>query len=117
MTLPEVSACLERLGVRLSFSGDKLVADAPLGAVTPEIKTALLIHKPALLALLACGPPPAPPSPVGGQSDQPPRRRGEFNPEDLDENGEFNADKFFARLRRKHGYTIDCGSHKKARNS
>jgi hypothetical protein len=65
MTLPELSACLESLGVKLSLSGDKLVVDAPANVVTPEVRTALAIHKPALLALLACGPPRArPDSPI-----------------------------------------------------
>jgi TubC N-terminal docking domain len=59
MTLPELNACLERLGVKLSL---RLVVDAPAGALTPEVKAALATHKPALLALLA-GPAPAPPTP------------------------------------------------------
>ena len=49
MTLPELRACLDRLGVRLSV---RLVVDAPVGVLTPEVKAALADHKPALLALL-----------------------------------------------------------------
>ncbi len=31
-----------------------------------------------------------------------PNYRGEANPADLDRNGQFNVDRFFRRLRRKH---------------
>jgi site-specific DNA-methyltransferase (adenine-specific) len=55
MTLLDLRACLDRLGVRLSLRGDRLVADAPAGSLTGEIKAALLAHKPALVALLARG--------------------------------------------------------------
>ncbi|MGO9601661.1 MAG: hypothetical protein ACLP7Q_27110 [Isosphaeraceae bacterium] len=53
MTLPELQACLERLGIRLSARGDRLHFAAPKGAMTPEIRDALASHKSALLALLA----------------------------------------------------------------
>jgi hypothetical protein len=49
MTLPDLQACLDRLGVRLSL---RLVVDAPAGVMTPEILAALVAHKPRLLALL-----------------------------------------------------------------
>jgi len=32
---------------------------------------------------------------------------GPFNPADLDRDGTFNADKFFTRLRGKHGYQME----------
>jgi hypothetical protein len=71
MTLLELRACLENIGVRLSARGDKLHFVAPSGVMTPTIKAALLDHKPALLASLArakgpdscpstTAPPPAP---------------------------------------------------------
>jgi hypothetical protein len=44
---------LERLGVELSASGERLHYKAPAGALTPEVKAALATHKPALLARLA----------------------------------------------------------------
>ncbi len=58
MTLPELQSCLDRLGVSLSL---RLVVDAPVGVMTPEVKSALLAHKPALLALLVATPPAPPP--------------------------------------------------------
>ena len=53
MTLTELHALLERLGVELSASGERLHYKAPAGALTPEVKAALATHKPALLARLA----------------------------------------------------------------
>jgi hypothetical protein len=53
---------LARLGVELSARGDRLHYQAPKGVLTPEIKAALVTHKPALLANLA-GPPEAAPEP------------------------------------------------------
>ena len=50
MNLPELQACLDRLGVRLSL---RLVVDAPAGVMTRELKAALAAHKPRLLAQLA----------------------------------------------------------------
>jgi hypothetical protein len=52
MTLPELHALLDRLGIVLSVRGDRLHWAAPPGAMTPEIKAALAAHKPALLRLL-----------------------------------------------------------------
>ena len=71
MTLPDLQAGLDRLGVVLSARGDRLVIDAPAGALTPEIKAALATHKPALLARLADPPwsprrPPAVVEEIGG---------------------------------------------------
>jgi hypothetical protein len=50
MTLPELQARLDRLGVQLTL---RLVVDAPAGVLTAEIKTSLAAHKPRLLAMLA----------------------------------------------------------------
>jgi hypothetical protein len=50
MNLHELQSCLERLGIKLSF---KLVVDAPVGALTPRLRTALATHKAALLVGLA----------------------------------------------------------------
>ncbi len=49
MTLPELMDALEARGVKLSL---RLVVDAPRGVMTDQIKTALAVHKPALLARL-----------------------------------------------------------------
>jgi hypothetical protein len=56
MTLPELHALLDRLGIVLSVRGDRLHYQAPPGVMTPEVRTALADHKPALLA----DPPPPP---------------------------------------------------------
>jgi hypothetical protein len=53
MTLPELHVLLDRLEIVLSVRGDLLHWTAPPGAMTPEVKAALAVHKPALLALLA----------------------------------------------------------------
>lgn len=52
MTSQELLAELEQRGVKLTLAGDKLRYDAPVGALTLELKDALRQHKPALLALL-----------------------------------------------------------------
>jgi hypothetical protein len=49
MTLPDLMVALETLGVKLSL---RLVVDAPRGALTEEMRTALVAHKPMLLARL-----------------------------------------------------------------
>ena len=43
------------LRVRLSSSEGKLVIDAPAGVLTPEIKSELTEHKPALMAAMSGG--------------------------------------------------------------
>jgi hypothetical protein len=48
--LSELESTLTDLGIRLSA---RLVVDAPLGALTPDLVDALAAHKPALLARLA----------------------------------------------------------------
>jgi hypothetical protein len=50
MTLPELTTTLEALGVRLSA---RLVVDAPSGALTPELRDALAVHKALLLERVA----------------------------------------------------------------
>jgi hypothetical protein len=57
---------LDLLGVKLSLrlvvdAPARLVVDAPAGVLTPEVKAALLAHKPALLARLEQSSPAAPP--------------------------------------------------------
>ena len=64
MTLPELQSCLDHLGVTLSL---RLVVDAPAGVLTPEVRSALADHKPALLGLLVgveteSSPPPSAPT-------------------------------------------------------
>jgi hypothetical protein len=53
MTLEALLACVERLDIVLTVEGDRLLVDAPPGALTNALQTELAIHKPALLALLA----------------------------------------------------------------
>jgi hypothetical protein len=50
MTCSELQSHLDLLGVRLSL---RLVVDSPAGALTPEVRAALVSHKNTLLALLA----------------------------------------------------------------
>jgi hypothetical protein len=50
MNLPDLIATLDAQDVRLSA---RLVVDAPVGALTPELREALAAHTPALLARLA----------------------------------------------------------------
>jgi hypothetical protein len=52
MTLPELHALLDRLGIVLSVRGDRLHWAAPPGAMTPEVRAALATHKPVLLRLV-----------------------------------------------------------------
>jgi hypothetical protein len=49
MTLHDLMQALDARGVKLSL---RLVVDAPRGAVTDELRTALATHKPHLLARL-----------------------------------------------------------------
>jgi hypothetical protein len=63
MTLPELHALLDRVGIVLSVRGDRLHWAGPPGAMTPEVKAALATHKPALLRLLSGVESPAPPPP------------------------------------------------------
>lgn len=73
-TLPDLQASLGRLGVRLSL---RLVVDAPAGVMTEELKAALTVHRPRLLAMLAgvddrtdpAGPPVCEPARPAGPDD------------------------------------------------
>lgn len=49
----ELLTVVRAAGIRLEVSGDRLQFDAPAGALTPDLRAALVEHKPALLALLA----------------------------------------------------------------
>ena len=49
MTLTEVLAELGRLGIVATAKGDRLHLDAPRGALTTALRSALAEHKPALL--------------------------------------------------------------------
>ena len=50
MTLSDLQACLDSLGVNLSL---RLVVQAPAGAMTPEVMDSLKAHKRRLMAMLA----------------------------------------------------------------
>jgi len=52
MSAAAVLAEARRLGIRLTVRGDRLAFDAPRDAFTPEMREALVTHKPELLALL-----------------------------------------------------------------
>src|SRR4051794_16363278 len=66
MTLPDLRACLDRLGVNLSVREGRLHYQAQPGAMPPEVKAALATHKAALLARLSGveSPAPWPPRPT-----------------------------------------------------
>jgi hypothetical protein len=53
MTLAELLTVVSAADIRLEARGDRLVFDAPHGALTPALRTALVEQKPALLAWLA----------------------------------------------------------------
>jgi hypothetical protein len=53
MTPAEQLSFTRARDIVLDVQGDRLVADAPTGALTPELRAELLRHKPALVALLA----------------------------------------------------------------
>ena len=52
MTAPDLLAALTALGATVQAVDDRLRIEAPAGALTPEIRSALTEQKPALLALL-----------------------------------------------------------------
>ena len=52
MNTAELISTLRESGVSLETSGDRLIVDAPKGAVTPELKEALSMHKSEILAIL-----------------------------------------------------------------
>jgi hypothetical protein len=53
VTARELLTVVRAAGIRLETRGDRLVYDAPRGALTSELRSALVQHKAALLALLA----------------------------------------------------------------
>lgn len=53
MSAANLLARVRAADIHLEAQGDRLVVDAPKGAVTPGLRTELTRHKPALLALLA----------------------------------------------------------------
>src|SRR2546427_10572373 len=53
MTASGLLSQLRESGVEIKISGDdRLVIDAPRGAITPELRSALASHKPELLQIL-----------------------------------------------------------------
>ena len=63
MTARELLTELKQKGVDIKANGDRLVIDAPKGAITPELRTSLAQHKSDLLALLNA-PAPEEPAPL-----------------------------------------------------
>src|SRR5438046_5763817 len=53
MTVPDLLVLVQARDIRLEAQGDRLVVDAPCGAVTPELRDQLVQHKAALLGRLA----------------------------------------------------------------
>jgi sulfur transfer complex TusBCD TusB component (DsrH family) len=53
MTLRDLLTETRNAGIQLEARGDRLHVEAPAGAVTPELRAALVAHKPDLLAVLA----------------------------------------------------------------
>jgi TubC N-terminal docking domain len=53
MTAEAILAVARTHDIALEVQGDRLVVDAPVGALTPELRAELVRHKPALVALLA----------------------------------------------------------------
>jgi hypothetical protein len=54
VTMSELLGTLESLGVFLSLARNKLHVDAPKGAITADLRAALVTHKLPLMAWLAC---------------------------------------------------------------
>ncbi len=53
MSIEDVIIATRQADIRLQAHGDRLVVDAPTGALTPELRDELVRHKSALLARLA----------------------------------------------------------------
>lgn len=53
MTATEILRLARTNDIVFDVQGDRLIVDAPTGALTPELRSELARHKPALLALLA----------------------------------------------------------------
>jgi hypothetical protein len=51
--IDDVLAACAAAGIQLRAEGDRLRARAPVGGLTPDLRTALQAHRGALLALLA----------------------------------------------------------------
>src|SRR2546423_3247074 len=62
MTARELLTELKQKGVDIKANGDRLVIDAPKGAITPELRTSLAEHKSQLLTILRA-PSPEQPAP------------------------------------------------------
>src|SRR2546423_2736083 len=62
MTARELLTELKQKGVDIKANGDRLVIDAPKGAITPELRTSLTEHKSELLTILRA-PSPEQPAP------------------------------------------------------
>ncbi len=56
MTAASLLAQLQGIGANLRVKGDRLLIDAPKGAITPELRQQLASRKPELMALLAQAP-------------------------------------------------------------
>lgn len=52
MSAAELLMMAKAAGIILRADGDRLLYEAPKGTLTPELKDALVLHKPALLNLL-----------------------------------------------------------------
>jgi hypothetical protein len=52
MTLTDVLTVARDAGIVLEAEGGRLRVDAPVGAITPELRQALVQHKPALLGVV-----------------------------------------------------------------
>lgn len=52
MTAADVLLLARTSDIVLDVQGDRLIVDAPAGALTPELRSELARHKPALVALL-----------------------------------------------------------------
>jgi hypothetical protein len=53
MTAAEILVIARSNDIAIAVQGDRLIVDAPPGALTPELRAELARHKAALLALLA----------------------------------------------------------------
>ena len=77
MTGPELVADLCARGVRLTAHGGRLLYDAPVGAMTPELAGQVKAHKADLLAVLADVP--EPPAERTGYMTELVLRKGRFH--------------------------------------
>src|SRR5215813_7484930 len=92
MSPPELLVQLRKKGVEIKSNGDRLVADAPKGAISPDVRDALAANKAELLKILNTPPPvekpaappavekpappkPAVPPPAAAKPSPPPRQQ------------------------------------------